>query len=46
MQQFAQEYYNEGVAKVFGVILKIADKSCDTMEESTSSELSRHPCFG
>lgn len=37
MQQFAHDYYNEGVAKVFGLILKIADKSCDTMEETSSS---------
>lgn len=37
MQQFAKDYFNEAVAKVFGVILKIADKSCDTMDEATSS---------
>ncbi|ORY66820.1 hypothetical protein BCR35DRAFT_354853 [Leucosporidium creatinivorum] len=41
MQQFAHDYYNESVAKVFGVILKIADKSCDTMEDNSSKTISR-----
>lgn len=46
MEQFARERYNDTVALVFGLVLKISDRYCTTLQEAGSSEYQPNRIIG